>query len=657
MPDFAGLGRDIGARLKDAAQQSNTDPSRDPDATDADVRDEAHRLRALIDARRPAPGPVHGRWSIGIGDVLAAHPRVPDQLRAAVSKLDRYGGLTITENTVSIDGHDIDWSAVTEISTRNLVEYLLSGAVHEQLGSLPVPWFPGRRKLLNAASTALLTLLVASARDQLDRHQDVRIPAEIRYRGTLRNRQLSPGILATLVLADPNVNDCLLSTARAHGVTITSADTSMRDTADQRADRLRSQLAGLEARLSRSGTDETAPAQAPPRPPVPATQTPPPASAPDLPSPAPYPTLSTDGSEPLLAPAAATPGFTANAPYPQINAGGYPQIAVTTTSSSGRSHSPSGSSGPVRRPSPKQWALIAGALLALIALVLLTVNIVTKPDNSPTATEAAPGSPVTSGEAPPCSDPPTVRAESVTDGSGGLTFDTTIATTCSAGDVLSDDEFRITVADSLGRDVAAGVFDLSNSPILLQDPGTSVTFVFPPGTYWRTAAAITGDVRMDCYRGGRSSSGSGTGSGTAITAIGPAAPASGDLNAAAHSALVDIAIADRTYIDANLLNRWQPQLSSKQPGLFADGISWNYPEIVREHLQLRQRFPTARLVWSGDWPVFTDPNWWVTMLGTPFGSGEDALGWCASEGFDRDHCLAKMLSHTMGTTGTTLLRP
>lgn len=650
MPDFAGFGRDIVGRLTADAQQSNTDPNGDPDATDADVREETHRLQALIEARRPPPGPVHGRWSIGIGDVLAAHPRVPDQLRAVVRKLDRYGGLSISEDAVSIDGDHIDWSAVTEIRTQNVVEYLLSGAVDEQLGSLPVPWFPGRRKLLNAASTALLTMLVATAKDQLDRHQDVRIPAEIRYRGTLRNRQLSPGILATLMLADPNVNDCLQSTARAHGVTITSADTVMRDTADQRAARLRSQLAGLEARLGRSSVGTAAPLQAPP---------PTAAPAPDLPPPPPPPTLPTDGSQPLFAPAVATTGSTANAGYPQINAGGYPQIGVSRPSSGGQADRSAGLSGPARRPSPQQWALIAAALLAVIALVAVTVSILTGPDSGPTAAEAVPAPkwPGTAAEVPACSDAPSVTAQSITDGSGGLTFDATIATTCSAGDVLSDDEFRITVADSLGRDVAAGVFDLSDNPISVQENGTSVTFVFPPGTYWRTAGAITGSVRMDGYEDGRSSSGGGAGTGTAFTAISPAAPASGDLDAAAHSALVDIAIADRAYIDANLLNLWQPQLSSKRPGLFADGISWNYPEIVREHLQLRQRFPTARLVWSGDWPVFTDPSWWVTVTGTPFRSGEDALGWCASEGFDRDHCLAKILSHNMDTTGTTLLRP
>ncbi len=48
-------------------------------------------------------------------------------------------------------------------------------------------------------------------------------------------------------------------------------------------------------------------------------------------------------------------------------------------------------------------------------------------------------------------------------------------------------------------------------------------------------------------------------------------------------------------------NLWFPQLSSKQPGTFDDGISWNSDSIWREHLQLRQQYG-AVLLWSGDWP-------------------------------------------------------
>nr|WP_313777379.1 hypothetical protein [Mycobacterium sp.] len=265
-------------------------------------------------------------------------------------------------------------------------------------------------------------------------------------------------------------------------------------------------------------------------------------------------------------------------------------------------------------------------------------------------------SPDSSDELAACATPPDMQATSVTDGTGGLTVVTRLRPSCTDGDLLGNNEFRLTVVDAAGRDVAAGLFDLSGNPVPLVGEGTSVTFTFPPGTYWRTADAITGDVQMVAFNDGQESADAGSVSGSAFTAFGPTMPASGDLDAAAHSALVDIAIADLASIDASLLNIWQPQLSSKRPGLFADGVSWNYAEIVREHLELRQRFPSARLVWSGDWPVYSEPNWWITVSGIPFGSGPAALDWCASQGFDGDHCFAKLLSHTMGTSGTTVLR-
>jgi hypothetical protein len=187
--------------------------------------------------------------------------------------------------------------------------------------------------------------------------------------------------------------------------------------------------------------------------------------------------------------------------------------------------------------------------------------------------------------------------------------------------------------------------------------GVSAEFTFPAGAYWRNPGSISGGVRLTAYKDGSDRAVSAnTTSVSTLRATAPGAPESGNIDAAAQSALVDIAAADRAYIDANLLNVWEPQLSSKRPGLFADGINWSAPEIVREHMELRERFPGARLVWSGDWPVYGDPTWWVTMAGVPFDSGEQANGWCASQGFDADHCFAKILSHTLGPSGTTLGR-
>ncbi len=140
------------------------------------------------------------------------------------------------------------WSGPTspEIRTRNLVGYLLSDAIDKQVDRLPLPWFPGRGLLLDAVGAAVLTALVAVAGQQLeDGALDIRIPAEVHYRGVLHGKELSPGVLAALVLADPAVRECLQETARTHGVDVRASEDDPVDAAARRADRIKSAIAKL----------------------------------------------------------------------------------------------------------------------------------------------------------------------------------------------------------------------------------------------------------------------------------------------------------------------------------------------------------------------------------------------------------------------------
>jgi len=101
---------------------------------------------------------------------------------------------------------------------------------------------------------------------------------------------------------------------------------------------------------------------------------------------------------------------------------------------------------------------------------------------------------------------------------------------------------------------------------------------------------------------------------------------------------------------------WLPEVSSKRPGLVAEGITWANAEILRDHLALRQRFPRARLVRSSDWTTFGSPNWWVTIVALPMTTPQQANGWCDAQGLDADHCFAKMISSVLGPDGTTVYR-
>ncbi len=116
--------------------------------------------------------------------------------------------------------------------------------------------------------------------------------------------------------------------------------------------------------------------------------------------------------------------------------------------------------------------------------------------------------------------------------------------------------------------------------------------------------------------------------------------------------LRQIANGDRPFVSVRLADRWVPQLSSKRPGVVDEGIVWDNATTLREHLQLRERFH-ARLLWSGEWSTFSASNFWVTVAGITFPTSAGALAWCTSQGFDRDHCFAKIVSTTYPVEGST----
>ena len=106
--------------------------------------------------------------------------------------------------------------------------------------------FPDAGCCSTPAGAAVLTALVAVAGKQLEEGPlDIRIPAEVHYRGVLRGKELSPGVLATLVLIDPAVRECLQETARTHGVDVLPSDDDPIVTAAHRADRIKSAIAKL----------------------------------------------------------------------------------------------------------------------------------------------------------------------------------------------------------------------------------------------------------------------------------------------------------------------------------------------------------------------------------------------------------------------------
>ena len=97
--------------------------------------------------------------------------------------------------------------------------------------------------------------------------------------------------------------------------------------------------------------------------------------------------------------------------------------------------------------------------------------------------------------------------------------------------------------------------------------------------------------------------------------------------------------ADNPYTAAQATGYWVPQLSSKRPGLVADGITWDCDSILAEHMQLRATY-TADLLWSGDWPhTYGHNDYWVTVAAYTFDTAEGARQWCVDHGRDvPEHC-------------------
>ncbi|CDP85294.1 protein kinase [Mycolicibacterium farcinogenes] len=130
------------------------------------------------------------------------------------------------------------------------------------------------------------------------------------------------------------------------------------------------------------------------------------------------------------------------------------------------------------------------------------------------------------------------------------------------------------------------------------------------------------------------------------------ATAARDPEATSFQQLRQIADEDHAVVSAEGADRWVPQLSSKRPGVVDEGVTWDNILTLQEHLRLRDRYG-AKLLWSGDWSTFDSPDFWVTIAPITYPTAAGALYWCSSNGFDSDHCYAKLISKTHAVSGST----
>ena len=270
-----------------------------------------------------------------------------------------------------------------------------------------------------------------------------------------------------------------------------------------------------------------------------------------------------------------------------------------------------------------------------------------------------------------CGSAPTLTPTSLTNGDGELKVEVKMTASCADGDVLGGAANHIEVKGPSRTDgtgsadavIASGDFDFSSSPLVLSDAETTLTLHFGSGHFFRAAddvdvknvVAACAPDRDSGPSGATPDSTSSSGPSSATASTTSKDPASEE--SAAGGSLRWQVDHDRPSVTTDLVGKWVPQLSSKKPGLVADGITWDNRTTLEEFLKLRQKYSNAKLLFSDEWPVFdSGGSWWVTIVDTPYSSAEEANAWCDAQGFDTEHCFAKYIDTKGPSEGTTVTR-
>lgn len=283
-----------------------------------------------------------------------------------------------------------------------------------------------------------------------------------------------------------------------------------------------------------------------------------------------------------------------------------------------------------------------------------------------------------------CTKPPTVTPVTFSVDAQNLVVRLKFTPGCAKGDVLSNSMYQVTVRDQSSV-VASSTFDLTTSPLAI--PGGQDTlrdFAFPAGTYFRLPSSLAGGsgsstsvgaggervecsgVGVDSVAPGQDFSESTGGSSAIVGAPQVAAQTGVDLSVNAVDALRAQANADRPLVQSQYLDRWLAQISAKQvrtPPMMATDVddrtmvAWTPEQILRQHLDLRARYPEVRLLWSDEWRTFDLRGWWITVAQPNVLDAAGANAWCESKAIAPNQCFAKLVSNSRGSEGTTAYRP
>ena len=149
-----------------------------------------------VSARTPPARsrPRLGTVGPGVGDMVADHPLTPDKLRGLVRKLNYFGGVAISKDAVELTAtrsRGPMWKRSAPAASSSTFHRRHGKPDRQAAGAVvSVPQESAGGDLEGG-----VTLLLAAAKQQLEGGaMEIRIPAEVHYRGMLRSRELAPGM-------------------------------------------------------------------------------------------------------------------------------------------------------------------------------------------------------------------------------------------------------------------------------------------------------------------------------------------------------------------------------------------------------------------------------------------------------------------------------
>lgn len=189
--------------------------------------------------------------------------------------------------------------------------------------------------------------------------------------------------------------------------------------------------------------------------------------------------------------------------------------------------------------------------------------------------------------------------------------------------------------------VAAAIFDFSKQPVKFNDGRAVVRLAFNASQHWRPASQIDADDVDVVLQGHQTPQGAAAAG--AAGALGGADIDPAQADRYAQTALKWQTDHDQSPASQNFYNEaYTTQLSSKKFGMQAEGHTWSYRDIYRQFLQLKGKYPNALLIWSGDFPTYTNAgttDYYVILSGESFDSVGAASGWCSANGYTTDDCI------------------